>query len=81
MFLSTFGWSPSVATVLGLVGGGLAAARVADDSNAIAARLQGPFLGMSLDALSLKAAEATRRLRKIGFRVIGRRAYAARAGF
>ena len=38
----------------------LAAAHVAD-SNAIAARLQGPFLGVSLDALSLEAAEATRR--------------------
>ena len=41
-------------------GRSLAAARVAD-SNAIAARLQGPVLGVSLDALSLEVAEATRR--------------------
>ena len=31
------------------------------DSNAIAARLQGPLFGVGLDALSLEAGEATRR--------------------
>ena len=45
--------------VLGLVGGA-SPPRVAD-SNAIAARLQGPLFGVGLDALSLEAAEATRR--------------------
>ena len=44
----------------GLVGGA-SPPRASADSNAIAARLQGPFLGVSLDALSLEAAEATRR--------------------
>ena len=44
--------------MLGLVGGA-SPPRVAD-SNAIAARLQGPFLGVNLDALSLETAEATR---------------------
>ena len=44
------------------------------DSNAIAARLQGPVLGVSLDALSLEAAEATRdACEKSGFESSGRR--------
>ena len=65
--------SPSGA-VLGLVGGA-SPPRVAD-SNAIAARLQGPLLGVGLDELSIEAAErrATRRLRKIGFESSARRA-------
>ena len=60
-------------------GRSLAAARVADDSNnAIAARLQGPFPGVSLDALSLEAGDATRRdaCEKSGFESSARRAYA-----
>ena len=60
-------------------GRSLAAARVAD-SNAIAARLQGPVLGVSLDALSLEVAEATRRdaCEKSGFESSVRRAYAGK---
>ena len=45
--------------VLGLVGGA-SPPRASADSNAIAARLQGPFLGVNLDALSLDAAETRR---------------------
>ena len=56
--------------------GGASPPRVAD-SNAIAARLQGPFLGVSLDALSLEAAGATRRdaCEKSGFESSAHRAY------
>ena len=68
--------------VLGLVGGA-SPPRASADSNAIAARLQGPFLGVNLDALSLEAGDATRRAacEKSGFESSARRAYAARAGF
>ena len=52
-------WGVPSGSVLGLVGGA-SPPRVAD-SNAIAARLQGPFPGVGLDELSLDAAEATRR--------------------
>ena len=67
--------------VLGLVGGA-SPPRASADSNAIAARLQGPFLGVNLDALSLDAAETRRdACEKSGFDSSARRAYAARAGF
>ena len=62
--------------VLGLVGGA-SPPRASADSNAIAARLQGPFLGVNLDALSLDAAETRRdACEKSGFESSARRACA-----
>ena len=61
-------------SVLGLVGGA-SPPRASADSNAIAARLQGPFLGVNLDALSLDAAETRRdACEKSGFESSARRA-------
>ena len=68
--------------VLGLVGGASPPRASPMTVNAIAARLQGPFLGVNLDALSLDAAETRRdACEKSGFDSSARRAYAARAGF